>query len=76
MYVNKLKEQAAGPHGHTADSYLFMMSAVTGDADRAFDWVVNAIDNSFSLLLLRYTDPLVAPITRDPRYKAFLADHI
>jgi adenylate cyclase len=33
--------------------------------------VVNAIDNSVSLLLLRYTDPLVAPITNDPRYEAF-----
>ena len=71
-YLNKLKIQAAGPHGHTADSYLFLVSAVTGDADRAFDWVVNAIDHSSSLLLLRYTDPLVAPITKDPRYKAFL----
>jgi len=72
LYVSKLKEQAAGPHGHTADSFLFLVSAVTGDADRAFDWVVNAIDHSLSLLLLRYTDPLVAPITKDPRYKAFL----
>ena len=72
LYVDKLKEQAAGPHGHTADSYLFLMSAVTGDADSAFEWVVKAIDHSLSLLLLRYTDPLVAPITRDPRYKAFL----
>ena len=71
LYLNKLKEQASGPHGHTADSYLFTLSAVQGDADRAFDWVVNAIDNSISLLLLRYTDPLVAPITGDPRYEAF-----
>ena len=71
LYENKLKEQAAGPHGHTADSFLFTLSAVQGDADRAFDWVVSAIDHSTSLLLLRYTDPLVAPITRDPRYEAF-----
>ena len=71
LFKSRLKEQAAGPHGHTADSYLFTLSAVQGDADRAFDWVVNAIDNSLSLLLLRYTDPLVAPITGDPRYEAF-----
>jgi len=71
LYENKLKELAGGPHGQTADSYLFTLSAVQGDADRAFDWVVNAIDNSISLLLLRYTDPLVAPITKDPRYEAF-----
>jgi TolB-like protein/AraC-like DNA-binding protein/Tfp pilus assembly protein PilF len=72
LYGSKLVELAAGPHGYTADSYLFLMSAVTGDADRAFDWVVKAIDHSLSLLLLRYTDPLVAPITGDPRYMAFL----
>ena len=71
LYENKLKELARGPHGQTADSYLFTLSAVQGKADSAFDWVVNAIDNSFSLLLLRYTDPLVAPITKDPRYEAF-----
>ena len=71
LYENRLKELAEGPHGQTADSYLFTLSAVQGDADRAFDWVVNAIDNSVSLLLLRYTDPLVAPITNDPRYEAF-----
>ncbi len=72
LYKNKLKELAEGPHGQTADSYLFTLSAVQGDADKAFDWVVNAIDNSLSLLLLRFTDPLIDPITRDPRYKAFL----
>jgi hypothetical protein len=52
LYISKLKEQAAAPHGYTADSYLFLMSAVTGDADRAFDWVVKAIDNSLSLPVL------------------------
>ncbi len=72
LYENKLRELAGGPFGQTADSFLFTLSAVLGDADRAFTWVVKAIDNSISLLLLRYTDPLVAPITKDPRYEAFL----
>ena len=71
VFENKLKEMARGPEGLTANSFLFTLSAVQGNADQAFDWVKNAIDNSISLLLLRYTDPLVAPITGDPRYEAF-----
>ena len=70
-YLEKLTAQAKEAYGHTADSYLFMMSAVNGDKDKAFKWVVRAIENNASLLLLRYTDPLAAPIKDDPRYDAF-----
>jgi adenylate cyclase len=44
--VTKLKKMAGEPYGQTADSFMFTLSAVQGDADRAFEWVVNAIDNS------------------------------
>jgi len=47
------------------------MAAVSGDKDKAFKWVHNAIENNSSLLLLRYTDPLTAPIRNDPRYDAY-----
>jgi len=69
-YLEKLSAQAKEKNGYTADSYLFMMAAVSGDKDKAFAWVVQAIENNSSLLLLRYTDPLAAPITNDPRYDA------
>ncbi len=69
-YLEKLSVQAKEANGYTADSYLFMMAAVSGDKDKAFAWVVQAIENNSSLLLLRYTDPLVAPIKDDPRYDA------
>ena len=69
-YLEKLSAQAKEVNGYTADSYLFMMRAVSGDKDKAFEWVVQAIENNSSLLLLRYTDPLVAPIKNDPRYDA------
>ncbi len=69
-YLEKLRVQAKEANGYTADSYLFMMAAVSGDKDKAFAWVIQAIENNSSLLLLRYTDPLVAPITNDPRYDA------
>jgi len=69
-YLEKLSAQAKEPNGFTADSYLFMMAAVNGNKDKAFEWVEQAIENNSSLLLLRYTDPLVAPIRNDPRYEA------
>ena len=49
---------------------LFLMHAVRGEKDSAFDWVVNAIENKSSLMLLRYTDPLAASLRDDPRYEA------
>jgi len=69
-YLEKLTVQAEKADGYTADSYLFMMNAVSGERDKAFDWVINAIEKNSSLLLLRYTDPLVAPLRDDPRYEA------
>ncbi|NOR34008.1 MAG: helix-turn-helix domain-containing protein, partial [Bacteroidales bacterium] len=69
-YLEKLTSQAKEPNGYTADSYLFMMSAVRGEKDKAFEWVAQAIEKRSSLLLLRYTDPVVASIRNDPRYEA------
>ena len=70
-YLELLVEQAKDPNGFTADSYLFLMYAVSGDNDKAFEWVTEAIQNKSSLLLLRYTDPLVNSIKSDPRYLEF-----
>ncbi len=63
-YLEKLTSQAKEANGYTADSYLFMMHAVNGDRDEAFEWVAQAITKKTSLLLLRYTDPVVASIRR------------
>jgi AraC-like DNA-binding protein len=69
-YLEKLTRQAKEPFGFTEDSYLFMMHAVNGDREKAFEWVAQAIAKKSSLLLLRYTDPVVASIRNDPRYEA------
>ncbi|MEA3477609.1 MAG: helix-turn-helix domain-containing protein [Bacteroidota bacterium] len=74
LYFKKLTQQAKEVNGFTADSFLFMMHAVKGDKDRAFDWVTRALEKKSSLLLLRYTDPLVAPIKEDPRYDSYLQE--
>ena len=70
-YVELLQDQAKEPNGFTADSYLFMMYALTGENDKAFDWVARAIENKSSLLLLRYADPLVNNLKKDTRYLEF-----
>ena len=69
-YLEKLSARAKEPFGFTEDSYLFMMHAVNGDRDKAFEWVAQAIAKKSFLLLLRYTDPVVASIRNDPRYEA------
>lgn len=71
-YLEKLHNQANGPNGFTADSYLFLVYAVSGEADKAFEWVARAIENKSSLLLLRYTDPLVEALKNDPRYDVLM----
>ncbi len=70
-YRNQLIEQAGNEGGFTADSYLFLLNAVLGENDKAFEWVKQAIAKKSSLLLLRFSDPLVDPIKKDPRYLEF-----
>ena len=71
-YFEKLSAQAKTANGFTADSYLFLLYAVSGDTDKAFDWVAQAIEGRSSLLLLRFTDPLVYAIRKDSRYDEFM----
>lgn len=70
-YLIELLKQAKKPNGFTADSYLFLMYSVMGENDRAFDWIAQAIENKSSLLLLRYSDPLVDSLKDDIRYHKF-----
>ncbi len=70
-YKSLLEEQAKEVNGFTSDSFLFLLNAVQGNNDEAFEWVENAIKNKSSLLMLRYTDPLVLPIKTDPRYLTY-----
>ncbi len=71
-YLEKLNTLAKGANGFTADSYLFLLYAVSGDIDKAFAWVALALEKRSSLLMLRYTDPLVNGLKSDSRYDAFM----
>ncbi|WP_230981232.1 helix-turn-helix domain-containing protein [Echinicola salinicaeni] len=62
---------ANGDDGFTADSYLFLLAGAMNRNEEAFAWVEAAIKKGSPLLLLRYADPLVSPIKKDPRYTEF-----
>ncbi len=70
-YMEMLREDAKSPDGFTSDSYLFMMYAVTGEIDKAFEWVESGIRNKSTLLMLRYPDPMVDALRRDDLYAKF-----
>ncbi|MCR9171110.1 MAG: helix-turn-helix domain-containing protein [bacterium] len=70
-YMHQLKKDAQTPEGFTSDSFLFMMYAVTGQTDKAFEWVETAIANKSTLLMLRYPDPMVDSLRSDKRYEAY-----
>jgi adenylate cyclase len=70
-YITQLLEQAKNPDGFRAHTFLLLMYAVTGDKDKAFEWIREAIENKSPLLLFNFADPLVNPIKDDPRYAAF-----
>lgn len=68
-YLSMLLEQAKKPDGFAFDSYVFMMYAVTGEIDQAFEWVEDGIKNKASLLMLRFPDPMVDVLREDGRYQ-------
>ncbi|MFT4753416.1 MAG: adenylate cyclase [Salibacteraceae bacterium] len=70
-YVARIKEQAKSPNGFTADSYLFLYYGYSRNVDLAFDWVENAWNKNASLLLLRFNDPIVKSIKKDPRHRKY-----
>lgn len=70
-YRKILQDLAANPNGFSADSYLFNLNVVLGEFDEAFKWVEEGIKNKASLLILRYPDPIVSPLRKDPRYQKF-----
>ncbi|HTF31030.1 MAG TPA: adenylate/guanylate cyclase domain-containing protein, partial [Flavitalea sp.] len=70
-YLAKLIEHAETPEGFRAHTFLLLMYAVTGDRDKAFEWISQAIENKSPLLLFNFADPLVNGIKDDPRYAAF-----
>lgn len=70
-FIELFKEKAKSPDGFTLDAYVFTLYVVTGQIDKAFDWVESAIERKASLLMLRYTDPMVDALRSDERYDKY-----
>ncbi|MCB0509780.1 MAG: helix-turn-helix domain-containing protein [Bacteroidetes bacterium] len=70
-YLQILHAKAKEANGFTADSYLPFLYTARGEIDLAFDWIAQAIEKKSSLLLLRFSDPLMEDLSTDSRYTAF-----
>jgi TolB-like protein/cytochrome c-type biogenesis protein CcmH/NrfG len=64
--LGRMLQTAEGAQFQIAETYAYR-----GSADAAFKWLDAAIDHDFGLLWLR-GDPLLSPLTKDPRYGEFL----
>ncbi len=67
-YLKILEGDALKPEGFRANSYLLLIYAITGQFDRAFEWIQRAIENKFSFLLFHFNDPLLEPLRPDSRF--------
>ena len=70
-YLAQLLDYMKGPDGFRAQSYLFLMYAIMGENDKAFEWIRHSLESKSSLLLFNFADPLVNSIKDDPRYLEF-----
>ena len=68
----QLQERALDPSAFQAHSYLFLAYAGLEQIDEAFDWLEQAFGMKSAILLLAFTDPLVASLREDARYGQFL----
>ena len=65
-YQDELIRLADGPGGYGAQYYLFLLRANTGEKDKAFAWVQQALDRSMPVC--NFADPLASALKDDPRY--------
>ena len=70
-YFQLLEEQAQGPNGFTASSYLYLFYGFNKNLDAAFAWAADAWKNKSPLLLLRFNDPIANHIKTDARYEDY-----
>jgi adenylate cyclase len=70
-----LAEAVANEHeAHGAAYQVALIYAARGDADRAFQWLERAYRQRDSGMLWMKFDPLLQPLSRDPRFKTLLAE--
>ncbi|MEQ8548668.1 MAG: helix-turn-helix domain-containing protein [Cyclobacteriaceae bacterium] len=70
-HIKELAQHAQAKEAHHAHSYLFIIYAVLGRNDDAFNVLEKLFDTQSSILLLGFSDPLAASLQSDPRYMAY-----
>lgn len=67
-YFKQVYQDAQDPMAIQAHFYLFLAYANKGETDAAFQWLEKTRAFKSPILLLNFTDPLVADLPDDPRY--------
>lgn len=70
-YLSELEQRAAAPTAHQAHSYLFIIYALLGRNDEAFQVLEHLFKSKSSILLLGFSDPLAKKIREDERYSGY-----
>jgi AraC-like DNA-binding protein len=70
-YLEDLAGHAATAEGFRASAYLLFAYAASGEKEKAFQWISEAIQSKSPLLLIYFVDPLVESLKADPRYAQF-----
>ena len=73
-HVERLKKEANGANKRTAESYIFMLFAVTRSVDETLDYLQQKMAEKSSVILLRLADPLLKKVHQDPRYLKMRAE--
>lgn len=71
-YLNMLHEQLSSNHAERALSFIFLIHAVSGETNKALDYLEKGINNKSPLLLFLFDDPILTPIMGEERYKNLL----
>lgn len=70
-YLVQLLKNAQQPNGFREYSYLFLVYALGGENDKAFDWLSDAEEKRSPFRFMHFADPLASSIMDDPRYAEF-----
>lgn len=67
-YFHQLQALVETKSDFAAEVFMLLYYVHTAQKNRVFDWIQQAIDHQYALLLLRFSDPLMGPVKEDPRY--------
>lgn len=70
-YLKALTDQTTTPDGFRMSAYLLFIYAALAEKEKAFEWIITAIEQKSPLLLIYFVDPLVNSLKGDPRYSQF-----